>query len=536
MRALVTTLVVLLTLGIAVGGLPAESAAAQATLGCPATVQAGAQFVTEVTIDVGTTPLGAYEIAVTYDPAVLTVASVAGGSTAQFSGSPTTNTPTPGTTNISAFQSASLTMPTGVVSVAMITFNVAATASAATAIGLTVKTLFDTNSGAILPATGTGCSVSVTGTGSTTTSTTSTTIATSTTTTTGPRPSTSTSTTTTRPATTTTTVPPTTTTRPPTTTTRPPTTTSSTSATTTTSTTTTSTTTRTQGPTTTTTSTTTPTTTTRPTTTSTTTTTTRPTTITTSSSTSSTTSPTATTSISTTTTTAPPTTDQCPEGLGFWKNHPELWPVSSLTLGSQAYAQAELLTLLTSPVAGDASVLLAHQLIAAKLNIANGSDPTPIASTIADADGLLSGFAGKLPDGVAPSSVTGGAMVHDASILTSFNDGASTPTCSTTATDEVLQPTVRGVAGQLDAIEAACSGERVPRGLQRRLERARRLLARAGARGGQGAEVLLRRAARQLRGGVAVATRAARSGRVSSECPRMLRSALAGGHGGRASR
>jgi len=222
--------------------------------------------------------------------------------------------------------------------------------------------------------------------------------------------------------------------------------------------------------------------------------------------------------------------------LGFWKNHPELWPVSSLTLGSQAYAQAELLTLLTSPVAGDASVLLARQLIAAKLNIANGSDPTPIAGTIADADGLLSGFAGKLPDGVAPSSVTGRAMVHDASILASFNDGASTRTCSTTATDEVLQPTVRRVAGQLDAIEAACSGERVPRGLQRRLERARRLLARAGARGEQGAEVLLRRAARQLRGGIAVATRAARSGRVSSECPRMLRSALAGGHGGRASR
>jgi len=222
--------------------------------------------------------------------------------------------------------------------------------------------------------------------------------------------------------------------------------------------------------------------------------------------------------------------------LGFWKNHAELWSVSSLTLGSQAYAQAELLRLLTSPVAGDASVLLAHQLIAAKLNIANGSDPTPIAGTIADADGLLSSFAGKLPDGVAPSSVTGRAMVHDASILASFNGGTSTPTCSTTATDEVLQPTVRRVAGQLDAIEAACSGERVPRGLQRRLERARRLLARAGAHGGQEAGVLLTRAARQLRGGVAVATRAARSGRVSRECPRMLRSALAGGHGGRASR
>src|SRR5436309_2054997 len=236
MRALVTTLVVLLTLGIAVGGLPAESAAAQATLGCPATVQAGAQLGIEIAINVGTTPLGAYEIAVTYDPAVLTVASVAGGSTAQFSGNPTTNTPTPGTTNLSGFQSASLTSPTGIVSVAMITFDVAATASTTTDIGLTVKTLFDTDSVAILPATGTGCSVSVTGAGSTTTSTTSTTSTTI---------PTSTTSTTTLPPSTTTSTSPTTTTSPPatsTTTTTQPTTTTTTTRPTTTSTTTTSTT------------------------------------------------------------------------------------------------------------------------------------------------------------------------------------------------------------------------------------------------------------------------------------------------------
>src|SRR5438034_9679845 len=113
MRALVTTLGVVLTLGIAVGGLPAESAAAQATLGCPATVQAGAQLGIEIAINVGTTPLGAYEIAVTYDPAVLPVASVAGGSTAQCSGSPPTNTPPPRTTHISAFQSPTPTIPPG---------------------------------------------------------------------------------------------------------------------------------------------------------------------------------------------------------------------------------------------------------------------------------------------------------------------------------------------------------------------------------------------------------------------------------------
>src|SRR3989442_220313 len=336
MRALVTTLGVVLTLGIAVGGLPAESGAAQATLGCPAMAQAGQQFTIEVAIDVGTTPLGAYSIPVTHDPAALSLASVGGGNTTQFSGKPTTTRP----------PTTSSTAPTPTT-----------TRSATTTTQRPTTTTTPT-----------------------TTSTTATTIT----------PTTSTTTTSTRPTATTTSSTPTSSTRPSTTT----------------------------------------------------------------------------TSISVTTTTAPPT-GQCPEGLGFWKNHPELWSVSSLTLGSQAYAQAELLTLLTTPVRGDASVLLAHQLIAAKLNIANGSDPTPIAGTIADADGLLSGFAGKLPYGVAPSSVTGRAMVHDASILARFNDGASTPTCSTTATDEVLQPTVRRGAVQPHARDAARSGEGGARGAPR---------------------------------------------------------------------
>src|SRR5438132_834177 len=232
---LVRTLGVVLTLGFALGGLPAKSWAAQATLGCPAMVQAGQQFTTEVTIDVGTTPLGGYSIVVTYDPAVLTLPSVAGGSTAEFSGRPTTNTPTPGTTNLAAFQSASLTSPTGVVSVAMITFSVAETASTTTDIGLTVKNLFDTDSNPILPATGTGCSVAVTGVVSTTTSTSTSTTTTATqpptTSTTAPTSTTVTSTTTT---TTSTMTPSTTTTTSTSTSTSSTTTTSTTSTTTTT--------------------------------------------------------------------------------------------------------------------------------------------------------------------------------------------------------------------------------------------------------------------------------------------------------------
>jgi YVTN family beta-propeller protein len=43
----------------------------------------------------------------------------------------------------------------------------------------------------------------------------------------------------------------------------------------------------------------------------------------------------------------------CPLGQGLWKNHPDTWPVTSLTLGSQSYTQAELLTLFDTPPRGD---------------------------------------------------------------------------------------------------------------------------------------------------------------------------------------
>jgi hypothetical protein len=126
----------------------------------------------------------------------------------------------------------------------------------------------------------------------------------------------------------------------------------------------------------------------------------------------------------------PPPTGACPLTQGYWKNHPDAWPVTTLTLGSQTYTEAELLAILRTPVRGDASLILAHQLIAAKLNIANGSDPAPVSATITDADSLLSGFAGTLPYHVRPSSPTGQAMVADAATLDSYNSGQLTPDCT----------------------------------------------------------------------------------------------------------
>jgi len=150
------------------------------------------------------------------------------------------------------------------------------------------------------------------------------------------------------------------------------------------------------------------------------------------------------------------------------KTHPAQWAVGSVTLGSEAYTQAELLTLLTTPVSGDASSILADQLIAAKLNLANGSSPTPIISTIANADSLLRGFAGKLPYEVRPNSAAGHAMIHDANVLAQYNGGALTPTCSAAALVDPSAAETLSIVAQIEAMETACAGG--PVGLRRRLE------------------------------------------------------------------
>ena len=79
----------------------------------------------------------------------------------------------------------------------------------------------------------------------------------------------------------------------------------------------------------------------------------------------------------------------CTFTQGYWKTHPEAWPVTSLSIGGVTYSQQQLLNILNSSISGDATYILAQQLIAAKLNIANGADNFTVAQTIASADAFL---------------------------------------------------------------------------------------------------------------------------------------------------
>ena len=117
----------------------------------------------------------------------------------------------------------------------------------------------------------------------------------------------------------------------------------------------------------------------------------------------------------------------CVRGQGYWKNHPDQWPVTELQLGNVTYDQQQLLDILHQPVRGNGLVSLAHHLIAAKLNIAAGADPSCIEETIAEADALIGDLVvPPVGDGyLAPRDVE---AIKD--ILEDYNEGRlCAPSC-----------------------------------------------------------------------------------------------------------
>jgi hypothetical protein len=124
---------------------------------------------------------------------------------------------------------------------------------------------------------------------------------------------------------------------------------------------------------------------------------------------------------------------------GYWKNHVSLWPASAvpMKLGAFSYYASELQTILNKAVAGDVSIELAHQLIAAKFNVGNGTNASTANGAIDHADQLLAVYAtakmGVNNYWYKVASSANPDMVTTAKSLDYFNsDGKAQPGCSTT--------------------------------------------------------------------------------------------------------
>jgi hypothetical protein len=133
----------------------------------------------------------------------------------------------------------------------------------------------------------------------------------------------------------------------------------------------------------------------------------------------------------------------CVRTQGFWGNSPQgqqllrtLVP-GTLTLGETAYTADQLLAILGTPVAtpgpgANALLILAKQLIAARLNQLAGANVSNIAAALAEADDLIDDRV--IPpvgdDQVSPSSSRGQSMIAVASLLDDFNNGLlGVPSC-----------------------------------------------------------------------------------------------------------
>jgi hypothetical protein len=87
-----------------------------------------------------------------------------------------------------------------------------------------------------------------------------------------------------------------------------------------------------------------------------------------------------------------PSTTQLGTGTpGFWKNHPEAWTLDPVIIGGVPYTKTQALVWLDL-VGKDKTTTMFSSLVSAKLNVAFGTDPSCIASTIVLADAWMAKY------------------------------------------------------------------------------------------------------------------------------------------------
>lgn len=74
---------------------------------------------------------------------------------------------------------------------------------------------------------------------------------------------------------------------------------------------------------------------------------------------------------------------------GFWKKHPDAWPVDAITIGGAMYTKAQAIAIMDSPGKGDKTHEMFNQLVAAKLNVLIGNPSGCVDDTIDAADDWL---------------------------------------------------------------------------------------------------------------------------------------------------
>ena len=106
---------------------------------------------------------------------------------------------------------------------------------------------------------------------------------------------------------------------------------------------------------------------------------------------------------------------------GYWKNHPEAWPVMQITVGGVTYSLSQAIALIERP-GKDRTLTMFSSLVPAMLNVLAGNDGSCVESTIAAADEWMRTY-GPAERGVHPASYAWkvGEPLHR--LLDNYNNG-----------------------------------------------------------------------------------------------------------------
>jgi hypothetical protein len=109
--------------------------------------------------------------------------------------------------------------------------------------------------------------------------------------------------------------------------------------------------------------------------------------------------------------------------IGYWKNHPEAWPMSSIMIAGRTYTVSQAIWWFNN-IGKDKTTMMFAQLVAAELNVKLGNDGSCINPTIAAADAWLT--KNPLGSNLAGSSDawsgSGHGQVHEQA-LDAYNNG-----------------------------------------------------------------------------------------------------------------
>ena len=106
---------------------------------------------------------------------------------------------------------------------------------------------------------------------------------------------------------------------------------------------------------------------------------------------------------------------------GYWKNHPDAWPVNSITVGGVTYTKAQAIAWL-GKVGKDKTTTMFTSLVPAMLNVMIGNDGSCVNAAIAAGNAWMATY-GPVGSNVAASSYAWsvGEPMHQ--MLDAYNNG-----------------------------------------------------------------------------------------------------------------